>query len=286
MRTAWKDDIVTITKTTVSGRSLRDFCALAFGLSWLFWIPVALSGQHAASTVWAIPYLLGGFGPSVAGIIMTCRNAGRARCRAFWSRVVGFGRISLGWYLFIVLVFPATFGLSILLSVLLGQPPAGFLQVGRIAANPLALIGIVIIGIVAGPLSEELGWRGYALDWLQARWNPIIASLILGLIWWAWHLPLFFIVGTTHYTWGLGTAEFWLFLVGVVPLSVLMTWVYNANERSILAAILLHFTYNFTLGLAYPLPAQTLSIQVVLMFVVAAGVVLGIRPPPRGADPR
>jgi membrane protease YdiL (CAAX protease family) len=67
--------------------------------------------------------------------------------------------------------------------------------------------------------------------------------------------------GTTQYTWGFGTPSFWLFLIGTGPLSVLLTWVYKENDRSILAAVLLHFTYNFTLGLVQTLSVATHLLQ-------------------------
>jgi len=61
--------------------------------------------------------------------------------------------------------------------------------------------------------------------------------------------------------------------VAVFPLSVLMTWAYNENGRSILSAVLFHFAYNFTLGLVYPIPALAASLQIVLLSAVAAGIV-------------
>lgn len=253
--------------------SAWTFFALTYALSWIFWIPAALFGQDFTSSAWAIPYMLGGFGPSVAGIIMVTLTEGEEGRRDFWRRVVDFGRISAGWYLFIALIFPTLFATSVALASLLGAPLPGFDALAQIAANPLALVGMVVIGIIGGPVSEELGWRGFALDRLQERWSPLESSLILVPFWWAWHLPLFFMSGTTQYAWGFGTPAFWLFLVGIVPLSVLLTWVYNHNDRSILAAVLMHFTYNFTLSLVYPFSMTVNLLQVVLLVVTAVGVV-------------
>lgn len=252
----------------------KNFFALTYGLSWLFWIPAALSGRDVTTTNWLIPYMLGGFGPSVAGIIMVYRSRGRKERRDFWRRVVDFKRISARWYLFTLLIFPALFTLSFTLDRLCGNPLPEFKTMTQIAANPLALVGMVVIGIIAGPLSEELGWRGFALDRLQARWSPLLSSLILAPFWWAWHLPLFFMRGTTQYEWGVGTLAFWLFLAGTVPLSILLTWAYNRNDGSILAAVLVHFMYNFTLGLVSPLPTTVHIFHVVLFYLIAAGLVL------------
>lgn len=249
------------------------FFVLTFALSWLFWVPAALFGRDFTSTAWGIPYILGGFGPSAAGIIMIIRSVAEEERRDFWRRVVDFSRISAGWYLFIAFIFPALFAASVALASLLGAPLPGFETLTQIAANPLTLVGMVIIGIIGGPLSEELGWRGFALERLEDRWSPLVSSLILAPFWWVWHLPLFFMSGTTQNAWGFGTTAFWLFLVGTVPLSVLLTWAYNCNNRSILAAILLHFTYNFTLSLVYPFSITVNLLQVGLLLFTAIGVV-------------
>ena len=259
------------------GFSISDlwvFFALAYGLSWLFWIPAVLSGQDINATAWLVPYVLGGFGPSVAGIIMVYRRRGKEGRRDFWKRVVDFKRISAGWYLFILLIFPALFSLSLLLDFIFSGSIPALEALAQIAANPLMLVGMTIIGIITGPLSEELGWRGFALDRFQARWSGVASSLTLGLFWWGWHLPLFFMKGTTQHEWGLGSLRFWLFLLAIVPLSILLTWAYNHNRKSILAAVLLHFTYNFTLGLVYPVSTTVLLYQVGLLFITAFGVIV------------
>ena len=270
--------MATATGPRIGHRQLWIFFALTYALSWLFWVPVALSGQDPTASLWAIPFLLGGFGPSIAGIIMTYRTADRADRRDFWQRFTGFRRISAGWYLFMLLVFPVVFGLTVLLTALLGQPLPGFEGATAVGASPLSLVGMVVLGVITGPLSEELGWRGYALDQLQHRWRPLVASLLLGPAWWAWHLPLFFIKNTTHYRWGVGTAQFWLFLVAVFPLSVLMTWAYNENGRSILSAVTVPFPFHFTLGLVYPLSSPAASLPTAFPSALAGGPPA---PPPR-----
>ncbi|MGD1994565.1 MAG: type II CAAX endopeptidase family protein [Anaerolineae bacterium] len=250
------------------------FFALTYGLSWLFWIPAALSGQDVMTTAWLALFMLGGFGPSVAGIIMVYRRKGKEGRRDFWRRVIDLKRISAAWHLFIFLIFPALFAISFLLNSLLGNPLPELETLARVAAQPLMVVGMVVSGIITGPLSEELGWRGFALDEMQKKWSPLVSSLIIAPFWWGWHLPLFFMRGTTQYAWGLGAPFFWLFLVQIVPLSILLTWVYNRNGRSTLAAILLHFTFNFTFGLASPIPVTVYFIQVALLYITAVAVVL------------
>jgi membrane protease YdiL (CAAX protease family) len=245
---------------------LIRFIGLTYGLTWLMWLPTALLGSQVTSSLWLIPYLLGGFGPSLAALILTARQQDDGP-RWLLGRLVDWRRISPLWYLFIFLVFPLIIAVVVLISQALGLKTAGFAGLARVQANPVILIGLLLLGVITGPLSEELGWRGYALDRLQERWGPIIASLILAPIHWAWHLPLFFIEGSTQAEWGLFSQESLFFLLALVPLTILMTWVYNHNQRSILAAVLLHFTYNFTLGLVYPIPT---GFQVVYLLIFSA----------------
>ena len=259
-------------------KHLWGFFALAYGLTWLFWIPVALSGQNANTTSWLIPTMLGGFGPSVAGTIMVYRIGGKVERRTFWKRVIDFKRISAGGYLFIFVIFPVLFMINLALNKLFGYPLPEFETLTQIAANPLILIGMLVSGIITGPLSEELGWRGFALDQLQTQASPLASSLILAFFWAGWHLPLFFMNGTTQSEWGVGTLSFWLFIVATFPLSFIFTKVYNDNQQSILAVVLTHFMYNFTFSLCYPFSPIFYLFQVILLFSVAIGLILLTKP--------
>ena len=133
--------------------------------------------------------------------------------------------------------------------------------------------------LLFGPLPEEMAWRGYVLDGLQARWNALIASLILGIAWTLWHLPLFLIEGSYQYGLGIGTPQFWLFVLGMVPQSILMTWIYNNNRRSTVTAVLFHFMINFVGELlALSLRAETIYVA---SWWIAALLVIAIWKPQR-----
>ncbi|HEY8599061.1 MAG TPA: CPBP family intramembrane glutamic endopeptidase, partial [Thermomicrobiales bacterium] len=88
-------------------------------------------------------------------------------------------------------------------------------------------------------LTEETAWRGFALPRLQARFNALSASLILGLIWALWHLPLFFLANT-----GQSKMPFPGFVLDVVAVTIVMTWVYNHTRGSVLLAALFHAAFN------------------------------------------
>jgi membrane protease YdiL (CAAX protease family) len=82
------------------------------------------------------------------------------------------------------------------------------------------------------------------------------------------------LIGTTHYQWGLGSAFFWIFFLSVIPLSIFMAWAYAQNNRSILAAILIHFVFNFSLSLVYPISARVFLFWTIFQGLLAVGVVI------------
>jgi uncharacterized protein len=105
------------------------------------------------------------------------------------------------------------------------------------------LAGFLVISLVTGAMGEELGWRGFALPWLQTRFNALWASLILGVIWGLWHLPLWFT--------GMGWEEtsFWLFAWLGIAMTVILTWICNSTRGNMLLVTLFHMSYNFGMGL-------------------------------------
>jgi membrane protease YdiL (CAAX protease family) len=255
--------------------SIWIFFVLAYVLSWVFWMPATQMNSERLLILAVILYVVGGFGPTVAGIIMIDRTEDKEGQRDFLRRLFSFKQIGCLWYAFIFLVFPLLAILTTLVYRLVQGCLPSLPALDRIASQPQQLIGLPIIALqvlLAGPLSEEIGWRGFALDRLQERWNALIASLVLGGGWTLWHTPLFFVKGTMYNDWGFGTALFWLFLMRMVSLSLIMTWVYNNNGNSILSAVLLHFTFNFTFGFFHPAPNE-LHLYGTLLFMVFATAV-------------
>lgn len=255
-------------------RSARPgrFFALAFGLSWAFWGPAALSGQTIVGSGWVWLLYAGGLGPALAEVLLLWRERDPDAWCDYWQRVFDVRRIPLRWYLVIFLTVPALSALSVGVDVLLEGPPPSLEQLTSLAAQPWNLLSFAVFVLLFGPVPEELGWRGYALDGLQARFNALSASLILGAGWMLWHVPLFFMRGTFQYELGFGSSGFLWFCVGTVVTSVAFTWIYNNTGRSTLSAILFHFMQNFT-GELVPLGERARLIQSVLWIILVAGIV-------------
>ncbi len=257
-----------------SDTPLLWFFLLAFGLSWILWIPAAFLDPASAEPVVFILYLIGGFGPSVAGLLMIGRTMDKAGQQDVFQRLLDFHRIGWRRFSFIIAIFPLLgwFSVQVYRLVTGSHPDLPALQ--GFSGKPgdfVALVFIAIQVLLMGPLAEELGWRGFALDRLSSRWNILFAGLILGVIWGLWHLPLFFISGSMYAGWGFGTGLFWLFLLRMTALSILISRVYEWTTRSILSAVLMHFMFNFTYGFFQPSPAEIHLYGTLIITLLAAG---------------
>lgn len=259
------------TSSKLIGSNPWVYFVATFAWTWLIWGTGIALGATADSAFGLVVALLGVIGPMVTGISFTYLTKDREGRRDYWKRVIDFKRISAKWYLVIFLFVPVLNMLAALIDKLAGGSGAGWGEsLLNIATNPF---GIVMSFLFASliPFIEELGWRGYVLDRLQERYSAVAASLILGVVWALWHLPLFFVPGTYQASLGVGTLAFWLFMLGIVPLSLPFTWIYNNTGRSTLAVILFHAMVNFT-GELIALSERADTISIALWFVAAIGI--------------
>lgn len=123
-------------------------------------------------------------------LYMFYSSGNRMLIRDFWTRVLRPGLISPRWCLVLLLFVPSIMSAAVLLSTLSGGSLEQFAPCERLASSPLATIVLVL---VFGPLPEELGWHGYGIDSLRSRMNGFGTSLVFGIIWPLWHIPMFFI---------------------------------------------------------------------------------------------
>ncbi len=258
--------------------SVIGFFLLTFAFSWMFWIPMIV-WEPARPLMMSI-VLIGAFGPSIMGVASTYRTGGREAGRELWQRFFRLRRIPLRWLILTLALFPAIAIVGYIIdSALGGNPPPANMET---LTHPAHLIGFFVIMILGGPLAEELGWRGFALEPLQKKRSALSASLVLGVVWALWHLPLFFMKDTSQGAIGFGSTMFWLWNIQVIALAVIYTWVYNHTDRSVLSAFLLHFMGNATFSLfaevGGTLPLQTEVISTVLHVSVAVAVVLAWGP--------
>ncbi len=223
------------------------YFVVALGWSWLCWLTVITLGFSMESAQGFILAMLGLLGPLIGGLVGTYSTYGKQGRRDFWRRVIDVRRIPGRWYAVIFLFTPVLFVISVALDLLSGGAGGYWEEPAlKMIENPLYFFPFALSIFLVGPM-EEFGWRGYALNRLQEeRWNALNSGLIVGVFWSLWHLPLFFMEGTYQHNLGAGSLPFWMFMVGIVPLSIVFTWIFNNTGRSTLGAMLFHFAVNFT----------------------------------------
>ena len=225
-------------------RDLVGFLGLAFALTWMFTVPAGLDARGTISL--PVPGLLlvavGGFGPLVAAVVMAARNDGWVGIRALVSQLNPRG-VQRRWF--------AIPGVLVALNLV---PVAGYLIAGGTPPTLETMLGVllvfpfqlVLVAAVGGGLDEEMGWRGYALPrWLQIS-SPLVANVLLGIVWSFWHLPLWLDPSSSQ-----AAYPFAVYLVTTVGQSILIGWMYCASGGNLLVAILAHALANATDGMRY-----------------------------------
>lgn len=216
-------------------RWLWAFLALAFGLAWASGAALLLTAERlepwlgAPSTHHPL-FMLAVYSPALAAIGLVAFRAGTGGVSAFLGRLA-LWRMPLTWLAFLVVGIPAVYYAAAWFK---GGPPVNPFPFGSAAEAATAVAFMAILG----PM-EEFGWRGIALPILQRRMVPLVAGIVLGVIWALWHLPAFYLSGTPQSGW-----DFAPFFIGAVSVSVILTPLFNATKGSILVAMLFHFQLN------------------------------------------
>lgn len=249
-----------MTPVLVRHRPLVAFFALAFAVSWACWLPQAMSGVGIG---WL--EVLGRFGPAIAALALTATGGPRG-VRALLAPMLAW-RVAPVWYAFALLGTAAAVLVAVAIEVVLGGAVPQFPDPARWSLLPVIFAYVLVFSV----LGEELGWRGFALPRLLRLLAPLPASLVLGSLWWAWHLPLFRMPGGVH-------AEIppELFLMQILGFSILYTWLHIETEGSLVIAHLFHAASNASIGILPILPsahggsARPLWIAVAILWAVAA----------------
>jgi membrane protease YdiL (CAAX protease family) len=255
------------------------FFAAVYLVSGALFLPVVVSGRGMSTPLNTALVALATFVPSVMGVLFATLTKGPEERRDFWRRAFRWPRGRTKLAIAGLLTLPAIVVTSYLVSSLLSGAQIALGYAVEVLTNWKSLILYLFVELTFGALSEELGWRGYALDELQARWGALPSSLVLGFIWAFWHMPGFLIPGLSQYAMGgIGSPAFVSFMLSVALGSILHTWIYNNTGRSILVAgFLMHFTQNATLillGGIFDRFAMPPAYWTVVLVVTAAAAVL------------
>jgi len=229
-------------------RRINSYIIISLVWSYIFWIIAAIISTRNPDWIdIQILHFLGGIGPLLATIFAVTKMKD---WKGYLGRCFNFSSYSLlDW---LILLSPLLIGLVVNLIA------EGRISLSQEFLNKGLLYAIFLFFF--GPLPEELGWRGVLFDLLSKK-STLKAQLITVVVWFTWHLPLFFIVGSYQHGVGFATSGFLLWAVGLILQSIIMGFLYISTNRSIASAVLFHYFVNLA-GEAFELkiPAEIMSI--------------------------
>jgi membrane protease YdiL (CAAX protease family) len=245
----------------IKRHSLLIGIVLMFLLTW----PIDLSNSGVLP--FEFPFIVAlfvGYGITFASLLMTGLTLGRDGLIALLKRFL-IWRVGWKWYLAAFLLAPSLIVLAVYIHAALTGTMPDFSTVmareifGESANLWLFVLPFFLVDFITN--GEEIGWRGYVLPRLQAKYNALISTLILGVIWGLWHLPKFL----SHWS----IASFGWFMLHTLAFSIILTWLYNSTRGSLLMVAIMHASAN-TAGVFMPM-ANTVSSEnmgVYMIFVL------------------
>lgn len=256
------------------------FFALSYAITWVLLTPFVYlwnttwGGDFPA---WALIFLPGAYGPSIAALILAAREGGRARVVKLLRGLFAWRAPLAAYAVVFALPIAIVFGAVLLssyretaLQELTWGPAIQILPLAFLAALPF------------GPLGEELGWRGYALPLLLERHNAWVASLVLGGAWTFWHLPLYWLPGASIPSFlDPSPMSVALYLGQITGETLIITAVFLWTRGSVFIAVLFHMTFNtaetiFFRGLPDPAPEESLEIYLWTIGLTGVAAVIAL----------
>lgn len=220
-----------------------------------------------------VGFLLATLGPTV-GAVVVCSFNGEPGSLRSWLNSYSRWRVSPVAYLVALSPLPVV-AIGVGISALVG----GDVAVPETRFSVGFLVSTFVASLLLGPLGEEGGWRGFALPRLQRRFGALIGTVILGLIWIAWHLPVWLLPDSP-----MAEDPFLLWALYCLAMTVVMTVAYNCSGGSILVAMVAHgsanFATSFVMGLGLLSVARFFALVPLLLLLLAV-ILIGVFGPSR-----
>jgi membrane protease YdiL (CAAX protease family) len=227
------------TRIWLQKHSLFAYFVLAFGISWLIELPVVLSRSGIGWLPYDLPPMLTSTSPGVplgpvgAAFILTALLEGKPGVIRLLKRYIQW-QVSLKWYLLVLL------GVPLLLTLTVSLFYAPHLQNIPVFLGSY-LMHLLIAFMING---EEGGWRGFALPRLQKQFGPLQGSIILGLLWGLWHVPLMLIPSQSPLNHAVTLSLLIFFFIQITAKSISYTWLSNNTGGNLLIVTLFHAALN------------------------------------------
>lgn len=244
------------------------FFLMAYLFTWIFWVPAIFVNENLGSVL----MVLGLFAPPVVSTVFVLASGSDVLKRDLRNKLIGFYRVKWGNVAISIVVFAVIIVCSILLSLAFGQSLDQFSFTDDFSFTGVG-IGSALVTITLASIIEEVGWKGYCEDSIGEYMNWFWESMVFGALWSFWHFPLIFIKGT--YQAGLMVNPLYVinFFVSGIPLGFIITWVYLASDRSILACMIFHLFVNFMQEKIAMTP-ETKCVETIVVTVAAAIIVI------------
>ncbi|MBN2240332.1 MAG: CPBP family intramembrane metalloprotease [Dehalococcoidales bacterium] len=211
---------------------MKKYMLVTFVFSWLLWLPSVLSSRGAEVPEFLLALgMLAPFTPSLAGLYFIYREGKKEGLRILWHRIITFD-FRKTWFIPVLLLVPVSAAVSYFTA-------SGITGESALDISAGTVMTVVMMFFVGGPLAEEIGWRGFLLPKMLDNYSPLKAALVTGFIWGLWHLPLHFIEGSAQ-EW----VPVWAYILLMMILSVIFTWIFVNTKRNVLVAMLFHWSTN------------------------------------------
>lgn len=234
----------------MNNKKTSIFLVMTFSWSWTFW---SIGLQYLADGInqesigkFLIFFFTGVYGPTISGIITTAIFDGFAGVLRLLKKLF-IWNVPFKNYLYLILL-PILFvmiGIG-LYNIFIGG-------IGRFDGMAfLSIPTILWAGFYAGPLGEELGWRGFLLPELQKKYTNLKSAIIIGCIWFVWHIPLWWApFGTLVSGESISFLPVLTYFVMLICLSIIITWLVIHSKGSVLIALLFHLCINAGIALLF-----------------------------------
>ncbi|WP_435157352.1 CPBP family intramembrane glutamic endopeptidase [Haladaptatus sp. DFWS20] len=231
----------------INQHRIVSFLLIAYSFTWVVQGALAASGMEAS---WTHSILIGfgGFGPPVGAAVVIRASGGDLRK---WIGQFFHWRIGARWWLIALGLPLVILTTGVVLFVAFGGP----IDLGSFPFPGIYLFALAW-GTVWGGGQEDLGWRGFMLPLLQEKYSALASSMLVGVAWAGWHLPLFLNATTTHGGWPLSQQLLWV--VSILAGSILWTWMYNSTGGSVLAVAVFHAGVN-AMGIFHPADTEAMA---------------------------
>lgn len=222
--------------------SIAAYFFLTYAVSWvgafLVAAPHLIHGESVPKTTGLLMFPVMLLGPACVGIFLTGKIDGKIGLQNLRFRMCRFS-FPAQWYA-VLLIPPA-----LVLAVLFGL---------KYFVSPIFTPNIFLAGIAFGCVAgfvEEIGWSGYAFPKLRVRFGGVKASILLGLLWGTWHLPVIDYLGTAVPHGPFLFRYFLVFVAAMTAIRILIGWLY-VHTGSVLIAQCMHASSTASLVIFSP----------------------------------